>query len=107
MMDRATAKWDEIKPIVFALAIGLVAGPLISNWAGWQVTSGSAQKQLHAGLVDLEAKYCEIAARADVSEPGKLDWNARSELAKKWSVMPGSKEASYDVTSACASKLAS
>jgi hypothetical protein len=106
MMGRASAKWEAIKPMVFALAIGLVAGPVISNWAGWQVTSGSAQKQLRAGLVDLDAKYCEVAARADVSEPSKLDWSARSELAKKWSVMPGSKTADYDVTSACAMKLA-
>jgi hypothetical protein len=107
MMGRAAAKWEAIKPIVFALAIGLVAGPLISNWAGWQVTNGAAQKQLHAGLVDLEAKYCDIAARADVPNPEKLDWSARSELAKKWAVMPGAKTADYDVTSACASKLAS
>jgi len=106
MMERASAKWEAIKPIVFALAIGLIAGPLISNWAGWQVTSGAAHKQMRAGIVDLEAKYCEIAARAAVSDPEKLDWSARSELAKKWAVMPGSKDADYDVTSACASKLA-
>ena len=42
---RATwsTEWVTRKPQLIALAIGLIAGPLISNYAGWQVTSGNAQ----------------------------------------------------------------
>ncbi len=102
----ATSKWTTIKPTVIGLAIGLVAGPLISNYLGWQVTSSSAQTQLRDGVVETQAAFCNTWARAAVAEPGKLDWNARTELAKKWAVMPGSTAAESDVTSACARKLA-
>ncbi len=100
-----SAHWVECKPQVIALAIGLVAGPLISNYLGWQVTSGNARAQVRAGIVEQQATYCDVHARTAVEAPGKLDWSARLELARKWSVMPGTQAAESDVTSACERKL--
>jgi hypothetical protein len=97
--------WVERKPQLIALAVGLVAGPLISNYAGWQVTSGSARAQVRAGIVEQQATYCDVRARTVVSAPEKLDWSARIELARTWAVMPGSQAAETDVTNACERKL--
>src|SRR4051812_8911975 len=85
----AAAKWAEFKPAAIALAIGLVVGPFVTNYLGWQVMSGTARTQMRAEVVEQQALICEERARAEVKEPGKLDWSARAELAKKWSVMPG------------------
>lgn len=104
--ENAASKWAAARPAAIALAIGLVAGPLVSNSIGWQVTSGTARAEVHAGIVEQQAMFCEARARADMPTAGTLDWTARYELAGKWAVMPGSAPADSDVTSACARKLA-
>lgn len=100
-----STQWVDRKPQLIALAIGLVAGPLISNYLGWQVTSGNARTQVRAGIVEQQATYCDVRARTAVEAPGKLDWSARVELARKWSIMPGAESAESDVTNACERKL--
>lgn len=111
LLESAASTWKSYKPRVIALVIGLVAGPLLTNFFGYQTTVSTAKAQVRAGIVEQQALYCEARARADVSEPGKLDWNGRTELAKKWTEMPGTKAASTtaypEVESACADKLAS
>lgn len=106
-MQTAAAKWQTAKPKVIYLAIGLIAGPLLTGITGVQVLSGTARDQAHAGVVELQAMICSAQARTEVAEPGKLEWSARSDLAKKWAVMPGTAAADPDVASACARKLAS
>jgi hypothetical protein len=101
----AIDKWDAARPKVVALVIGLVAGPLISNFAGWQVTAGAAQTQLRAGLIEQGALFCEQRARADIKDPAVLDWNARNELAKKWATVPGEALADSSIAYECARKL--
>lgn len=105
MTKRLRSKWETLKPVAIALAIGLVAGPFISNFVGWQVTSGAAQAQLRAGVVEQVALFCEERARSEVKDLGKLDWSARNDLAKKWAVVPGAAAAESDATYACARKL--
>jgi hypothetical protein len=100
------SKWEAAKPVAFAFVIGLIAGPLVSNYLGWQVTRNAARAEMHAGVVEQQALFCEARARADVTAPDKLGWDARYELAKKWSIMPGATEPPSGVASACASKLA-
>ena len=104
-MENLQAKWAAHKGQIYALAIGLVVGPFVSNYMGWQVTASKAQSQVIAGILDTQAEWCETRARAAVAEPGKLDWSARLDLAKKWSIMPGETEADSDVASACERKL--
>jgi hypothetical protein len=106
MAARVAERWKRGKPIVMALGIGLIMGPFISNSPGWQVTSGSAHAQARAGVVEQQDLFCGQKARADVANAGMLDWTARSELAKKWSVTPGAPSTDSDVTSGCAGKLA-
>lgn len=108
-MQTARSKWATYKPQAIALAVGLAVGPFVSNYMGWQVTSGKAQAMAHAGIVEMQAAWCDVRARAAVAEPGKLDWSARVELAKKWAVMPGLEAAAADgdVASACERKLQS
>src|SRR5689334_8918776 len=60
--ENAASKWTAAKPAAIALAIGLVAGPLISNAIGWQVTSGTARAEIHAGIVEQQAMFCEARA---------------------------------------------
>lgn len=104
--EDAKARWATAKPIAIALAAGLVIGPFVSNYLGWQVTSSAAQAQARAGVVERTALFCEERARAEVKDSSKLDWSARSELAKKWSGVPGVTSVESDVTAECARKLA-
>ena len=101
-METISTKWLSAKPMIYGLAIGLIAGPLISNYMGWQVTSGAARAQSHAGVVEVQAMACNAKARIDNPDSAKLDWSGRNDLAKKWAGVP----ADQDVISACSNKLA-
>ena len=103
-MDKRLISHDT-KLAALALLIGLAAGPYISNFLGWQVTSSTALTRERAGIVDRLAAVCDAQARAEVQDPSKLDWDARGNLAKKWAVMPGATSADTDVLAACAEKL--
>ena len=103
--ETVVSQWPAVKPLAICLAIGLIAGPFISNSLGWQVTSGAANAQMRAGVVEQLALICEERARADVKETGKLDWDARKDLATKWAVTPKADKPDTEVTYACARKL--
>jgi hypothetical protein len=106
-MNTAASRWQSAKPKLMYLVIGLIAGPIITSFAGWQVLSGTARDQLHAGMIEQQATFCAANARTEMPDTSKLDYTARNELAKKWAVMPGATAAESDVTYACARKLAS
>lgn len=106
-LKSTTSMWESIKPKAIYLAIGLVAGPVLSGMFGWQVLTGTANDQLRAGIVDQQAVFCAANAHAETADTSKLDYTARNELAKKHAVMPGGTAADFDVVSACAKKLAS
>jgi hypothetical protein len=101
-MENISTKWLSAKPMVYGLAIGLIAGPLISNYMGWQVTSSAARAQSRAGVVEVQASSCNAQARIDNPNSAKLDWSGRNDLAKKWAGVA----ADQDVVSACSNKLA-
>lgn len=103
--ETVQSNWAAIKPRAFALAIGLALGPFISNYLGWQVTTGTAQAQARAGVVEQLATICEVGARTMVQDPAKLDWVARNELAGKWATMPGTTSMDMDVRNACERRL--
>ncbi len=102
----AASKWEFAKPKLTYFVIGLIAGPIITSIAGWQVLSGTARDQLQAGMVEQQATFCAANARTEIPDTSKLDYSARNELAKKWAIMPGTTTAASDVTNACARKLA-
>jgi hypothetical protein len=99
--------WESAKPKVMYLVIGLIAGPIVTNIAGWQVLSGTARDRVQASVVEQQATFCAANAHIAMPDTSKLDYTARNELAKKWAVMPGTTTAVSDVTDACARKLAS
>jgi hypothetical protein len=106
-MQAATTRWQTIKPKAIYLVIGLIAGPLVTSAVGLQVLSGTAREQTRAGVVELQAVICAAQARTEVADTSKLEWTARTDLAKKWAVMPGATTADPAVASTCAGKLAS
>lgn len=105
-VNAVTAKWRSIKPYLYPFVAGLIVGPFVSAYMGWQVTSSSARADIHAGIIKTHVAYCEARARNDVKEPNKLDWSARNELAKKWASLPGAESSDSEVARGCADKLA-
>jgi len=104
-LHTAKRKWQEKKPVVMALALGLVVGPFISNNIGWQVTSGTLEEQVRTAVVEQQVLYCVERVRATGQILSDLEYSARRDLAEKWAVMPGQDSAEYDVTYACSKKL--
>ena len=93
------------KPIAIGLAIGLIAGPIISGFAGFQVRTSTAQAAARAGIVEQQAAFCAERARAASSGTALLDWQGRTDLARKWAATPGSTVVDPEVVYACAGKL--
>lgn len=104
--NRVAEQWDVLKPLALVLALGLVAGPLISNYMGWQVTSGSAERQSRDAAIRQQAMVCDAMARSDRPDAATLDWGARRSLAEKHAVMPGRQDAESGVAMACSDLLA-
>jgi hypothetical protein len=100
------AAWQTAKPIIMAFAIGLVAGPIVTNLMGWQVLSGAADAKLRDAIVEQSALFCAQRIRDEVKAPGDLDFAARTALAEKWGIVPGATAADPAVTEKCAFKLA-
>jgi hypothetical protein len=107
MRETAAAKWAAAKPIVIGVAVGLIAGPIISGVTGFQIRTSTAQAAARAGIVEQQATFCAERARAAVPSAATLGWQERSELARKWAVMPGSTVVDSDVVYACSGKLSS
>ena len=105
MRETAAAKWAAAKPIAIGLAIGLLAGPIASGLAGFQVRTSTAQAAARAGVIEQQAAFCAERARAASSGTALLDWQGRTDLARKWAAMPGSTVVDPEVVYACAGKL--
>jgi hypothetical protein len=105
MRETAGARWAAIEPIAFGLAIGLIAGPMISSLAGFQVRTSTVQAAVRAGVVEQQAAFCAERARAASTGTAQLDWRERSDLAREWAAMPGSTTVDTDVVHACSGKL--
>lgn len=105
MRERASARWMAAKPLVMGLAIGLVAGPMVSGFAGFQIRTSTAAAATRAESVALQAGFCAERARAAAPTAGANDWQARNDLARRFATAPGG-TADADVVYACSSRLA-
>ncbi len=107
-MSRAGEIITEWRPRILFLVIGLVLGPFISSWLGWQVTAGTMESAVQDAVVDYRAELCAKRAQGDPeATPAVLgDWSSRGKLAEKWAVLPGEEEANRDVVNRCKSRLA-
>ncbi|MBK1659297.1 hypothetical protein [Paracraurococcus ruber] len=107
MADRAAARWGTAKPIVYGVLAGLVAGPLLSGLAGFQVRTSTAEAATRAGILEQQASFCAERARASLAGAAlPTDWQARSNLARSFAAMPGTANADPEVVFACSGKLA-
>ncbi len=99
---------QEWKPRIIFLVIGLVLGPFISSWLGWQVTTGTMDTAVEDALVAYRAGLCVEWARSDPEATSDVlgDYSARRKIAEKWAVMPGEEKADLDVMRECTSRLA-
>lgn len=100
--DRVSDGWDRIKLPAFMLALGLIAGPLLSNAMGWQMTRSAAERQSADSAIHQQAMICAYNAAGDIPDSTKLDWSARRTLSEKYAVMPGRDVAEPGVAAACA-----
>ena len=99
------AKWAEFKPVLTGAIIGLVAGPIISGFAGFQVRTSTAQAAAHAGMLEQQASICAAQAHAETAATATLGWQAQNDLARRHAAMPGSEAVDPEVVYACAGKL--
>ncbi len=93
-----------------ALVIGLVAGPILTNLVGWQVSSGALDEQVRAAVVEQQVLFCEERARTDPAYTDAaafkaLGTSARREFVTLHALMPGQDSADRAVVNACVNKL--
>lgn len=105
MRETMAARWAAAKPIALALVIGLIAGPIISGIAGFQIRTSTAQAAARAGIVEQQAVFCAERARASGAMTGTLDYQTRNNLARQFAVMAGTTTPDPDVVYACSTKL--
>ncbi len=88
---------------IFFLVIGLILGPFISSWLGWQVTAGTMEEAAEDAVVAYRAGLCVERAQSDPEATPDLlkDYSARRKFAEKWAVLPGEEKADRDVVSEC------
>jgi hypothetical protein len=98
-------RWDRNRPVIYALGIGMMLGPLVSSVAGYQVRSTTAEARVHAAVVDQQARFCGERARTASAETGRLGWNRGYELAREWAKMPAAAAADTDAIQACVRRL--
>ena len=98
---------QEWRPRIFFLAIGLILGPFISSWLGWQVTTGTMEEAAEDAVVAYRAGLCVERAQSDPEATPDLlkDYSARRKFAEKWAVLPGEEKADGAGTSECNSRL--
>jgi hypothetical protein len=104
-MSTVRDKWLKVKPFGLAVCLGLIAGPFITSFLGWQVTSGTLDRQLHVAKVEMQAIFCFERVKAAGMNTAGIDYTGRRELAEKWGIMPGQDSAEYDVVRACSDKI--
>ena len=108
MASRVGEMIQEWRPRIIFLVIGLVVGPFISSWIGWQVTTGTMEDAVGDAVVSYRADLCAERARSDPEATSEAlsDFSDRRKLAEKWALLPGEEKADSDVVRACNSVLA-
>ena len=113
MKEEMKSKIEEVKSKVKGGFGWLISGAVIAivigfAWGGW-VTAGTNQKMSGEAVLASQAAICvaqfmlEPSNKEKLKELAAMDSWKRSEFIEKgaWDKMPGQKEASYGVASAC------
>jgi hypothetical protein len=104
-MDTQKSRWSWIKPAFWGLVVGLIAGPTLSGYMGWQVLADTAKRNVQTAVVKQEAHTCALLAREHKPGADKLGYGQRHDLAQKYAKLPWSTDANYRVVDACADDL--
>ena len=107
----------DIKTFAWGMGVGMVVLLIVIFSAGWVVTSNSAKATAHEISTDaMVARLGPISVAQFMKDPNRkerlkelkeLDSWKRADYVKKqgWSIMPGEKEADYNVANECARLL--
>jgi hypothetical protein len=104
-MDTKNSRWSWLKPAFWGLVVGLIAGPALSGYMGWQVLADTAKREVQAAVVTQEAHTCALLVREHKPGVDKLGYGERHDLAQKYAKLPWSGDADYRVVDACAEDL--
>lgn len=98
--------WARWKRPLFWFIVGLIVGPIISGYMGWQVRSATVQQKVQDTAVEEEAQMCEMLARQDTAKPSELDYLKRHKLAEKFADFPWDTSQKDLVVTRCEDRLA-
>ena len=98
-------RWGWVKPAVWGFILGLIVGPSVSGYFGWQVLADTAQRRVQSAVVDQEARTCALLAREHTPDVDKLGYGKRHDLAQQYAKLPWSDGSDYRVVDACANAL--
>lgn len=104
--EQKQARWAWVKPTLWGLVVGLIVGPAISGYFGWQVLSSTDHQNVQNAVYNQEAHTCALLARQHVPDTSKLDYTKRRNLAEKYAKLPWDTSDSYRVVDACSNALA-
>jgi len=105
-MENAMSKFSEWRRLVIGLAIGLVAGPIITSLIGWQVGFDTMEERVSAAVVEQQALFCEQRTLADPAYVDAatfkaLEVNAKRDFVILHAQMPGQDAVDRAVVNAC------
>ena len=100
-----TQRWRWLKPAVYGFVLGLIVGPSISGYFGWQVLADTDQQRVQRAVINQDAKICALLARREVAHPGQLEYGQRHNLAEKYAKLPWVEQVDFHVVDACADAL--
>lgn len=102
---RKPSLWERYQPLLGGLAVGLVVGPLLSAYLGWQVTPVTVQKHVQRAVVRQQTAMCEMLARRDHPDTTLMDYTERRDLAEEYGTFPWNDAQQYTVINDCAAAL--
>ena len=65
LQEKTTSKFGEWRNLVIGVVIGLVAGPIITSFIGWQVGFSTMEEQVSAAVIEQQALFCAERVMAD------------------------------------------
>lgn len=104
---RKPTLWERWKPLLGGLALGLVVGPFLSGYLGWQVTSATLHESVEDAIVQQQARMCAMLARQeeDGAALAEMGYVPRREVAKRHAGFPWNDTYEHVVTNRCTNLL--
>ena len=107
LQEKTTSKFGEWRNLVIGVVIGLVAGPIITSFIGWQVGFSTMEEQVSAAVIEQQALFCAERVMADPAYAtfDGLEFGAKRDLVTPHAQMPDQDAAAGRVVNLCLRKL--